>query len=155
MLDITYRLATNEDSSDLFNWRNDPVTREMSRNTDSIPWESHEKWYEKALADFRKKILIAENSEGKIGMVRFDYQDIPNSAEININLNPAFRGRGLAQPILNGACAHGFSRLGLIRIYAEIKTTNIPSIKIFERAGFKYLSQKEKDGLLRMELLKS
>ncbi len=152
MLRLTLRQATLEDSLDLFNWRNDPVTREMSRNTEPIPWESHEKWYEKALADSRKKILMAENEEGKIGMVRFDYQN-SHSAEVNININPIFRGKGYGQLVLDNGCKYGFSKLGLNRIYAEIKKTNIPSIKLFERAGFIYLPEKEE--LLRMELLKS
>lgn len=149
---LILRIAALEDSLDLFNWRNDPVTREMSRNTDIVLWESHRQWYQKTLTDAKKKILIAENEEGKIGMVRFDYQEIPNSAEININLNPSFRGRGFAQSVLNSACDYGFSQLGLNRIYAEIKKVNTASIKIFERAGFAYLPEKD---LLRMELLKS
>lgn len=152
MTDIKFRFAGSEDSRDLFDWRNDEVTRQMSRNTDPVPWESHTTWYENALADPKRKILIAETPEGKVGMVRFDYQEEEGSAEININLNPEFRGKRLAQPVLDGACDFAHSELKLSRIYAEIRTINIASIKIFERAGFEYLPQ-ETEGIIRMELL--
>ncbi|OIO80978.1 hypothetical protein AUJ84_02055 [Candidatus Pacearchaeota archaeon CG1_02_32_132] len=153
MAEIRLRKATIEDSSDLFSWRNDPVTRAMSRDTGPISRESHEVWYKRALADPKKSILIGENEEDQIGMVRFDYQDSPRTAEININLNPAMRGRGYGQTLLNESCEYAFSHLGIERIYAEIKPSNLPSIKIFERRGFKYLPS-DKGSMLRLELVK-
>ncbi len=150
---IVFKEANKEDSQDLFNWRNDEITRKMSRNTDSVSLENHNEWYQKALKDPKRKLLIAEDQDKKIGMVRFDYQEQPASAEININLNPDFRGQGYGQLVLDQACKYAFKNLKLKRIYAEIKIINIPSIKIFEKAGFQYLP-KEQEDLLRMELIK-
>lgn len=151
--EIKFREANKEDSLDLFNWRNDETTRKMSRNSNPVFWEGHKAWYEKTLQDKKKKILIIEDTDKKIGMVRFDFQEQPNSAEININLNPEFRGQGYGQLVLNQACKYASENLKLKRIYAEIKTINAPSIKIFERAGFRYLPKGQED-LLRMELIK-
>lgn len=154
MIEIILRKATFKDSSNLFNWRNDSVTRAMSRNTEPITKEIHETWYKKALIDPKKVFLIGETkTDGAIGMVRFDYQEDPHSAEININLNPAMRGRGLGQILLDQACNYAFSNLSLSRIYAEIKDLNLPSVKIFERRGFNYLPQNKGD-MLRLELIK-
>jgi RimJ/RimL family protein N-acetyltransferase len=119
----------------IWEWRNDAVTRHMSRTTDLIPWENHKAWYAKAAKDPRKVILMTSVQHVPTCMVRFDYID-KESAEINFNMNPAMRGKGLGKPILIEACTFGFNTLHLTRISAEIKPENTPSIKIFEGAGF-------------------
>lgn len=132
----------SQDSKCIWEWRNDPVTRQMSRTTDAIPWESHKAWYANAVKDLKKSILLACVNGIPSCMIRFDY--IENDyAEININMNPAMRGKKLSKPILTAACAHGFAALNLSRIYAEIKPENIPSVKIFEGVGFAFKGKRE------------
>lgn len=78
---ITARLATSEDSRDLWIWRNDPVTRAMSITTEEVAWDAHTNWYEKSLsnpnrlgsldgrliglADDRHMITVAGSRAGK------------------------------------------------------------------------------------------
>jgi len=134
----------SEDSRLLWAWRNDPVTRGMSRRTEEVSWGSHKDWYVKAMQSNEKVILMGEKDSVKIGMVRFDF--IENSyAEININLNPDMRGKGLGKILLLEGCKYGFENLKLGRIYAEIKPENLLSVKIFESAGFTF--EGIKDGL--------
>ncbi len=123
------------ESKMIWEWRNDPLTRQMSRATSEIAWEQHRIWYEKTIQDSAKVLLLASYDDAPIGVVRFDLLD-DNSAEININFNPTARGKRLGQPALLAAERYGFDVLGLERLYAEIKPENHYSIKIFEKAGF-------------------
>jgi RimJ/RimL family protein N-acetyltransferase len=121
----------SRDSKLIWEWRNDPLTRQMSRTTDPIAWETHAAWY----AGTDSRILMAFVDGEPAAMLRFDLIE-PDHAEININLKPEVRGKGLGEPILVAGCTYGFDTLGLVRIRAEVKPENLASIKIFERAGF-------------------
>lgn len=139
MPDLTlYRSDEDADSVDslsIWQWRNDPDTRQMSVSTDEIPWERHRTWYAQAARDPRKVLLIGRYRGQALGMVRFD-RHAGDEAEISINLNPDLRGRGLARPLLAVACAWGFAQLGLSRITARIKAENPRSLRIFAAVGF-------------------
>lgn len=139
------RNPASRDSTLIWEWRNDPVTRGMSRTTDAIPWEHHQAWY--AATDAR--IVMVSVDGNPAAMIRFDALEC-GAAEININLNPAARGKGLGVAILAAGCAYGFEELALERIRAEVKPENLPSITIFERVGFVF--EGEKDGLRRYQL---
>ncbi len=144
------RRANKEDSSDLLCWRNDPLTRMMSRNQDRVEPDVHERWYQKVLADSKCLLLIGELSNHSIGMVRFDGMQTKNSWEVSIMLAPMHRKRGLSKPLLYAAICH--LRLlkdkqlvkenELIDLIAEIKPDNTASKKLFENIGFKCISDK-------------
>ncbi len=119
----------------IWEWRNDPITRFMSRTGNPILFEEHQKWYERTLKDPKKVILMAFLNGIATGMVRFDLLS-STSAEISININPMMRGKGLGSAILIEACQYGKNTLNLSEITAEIKAENRSSIKIFENAGF-------------------
>lgn len=140
------------DSQWIWQWRNDPVTREMSITTEVIPWENHKTWYARAARDLNKVLLLARDGDTPTGMVRFDLRTAAGlkpgdetapraEAEISINLNPELRGRGLGTPLLAAGCAWGFRELELDRIHARIKPTNLRSSKIFARAGFVFIEE--------------
>jgi len=133
------RPATENDLLDLWRWRNDPVTRAMSRTSDEVPLEAHSAWFRAALGNPAITLLIGETAEGKVGMARFDHGP---ETEVSINLNPAFRGRGLSHVLLGAALV----RTGGV-VFAEIKDENLASRRIFERAGFRRIGGQ--DGLGR------
>jgi RimJ/RimL family protein N-acetyltransferase len=122
------RAATEDDCLDLWRWRNDPVTRAMSRTADEVELAAHTAWCRGALRNPKITLLIGETSEGKVGMVRFDHGPEP---EVSINLNPDFRGKGLSHALLDQALA----QVGGV-VFAEIKDENAASRRLFERAGF-------------------
>jgi RimJ/RimL family protein N-acetyltransferase len=124
-----------DDSRCIWIWRNDPLTRQMSVATDEIPWERHRAWYAQAVRDPQKVLLLARVEGQPLAMVRFD-RGASDEAEVSINLNPALRGRGLAQPLLAAACAWGFRELDLARITARIKPENARSLRVFAAVGF-------------------
>src|SRR6185437_8474059 len=113
----------SQDSRCIWEWKNDPVTRQMSRKTDVVPWDIHRAWYANAVNDAKKVILMTCVNGIRVCMVRFDLL-APDCAEININLNPSMRRKKLSKPILAAACQYGFETLKLGRIYAEVKPEN-------------------------------
>jgi len=138
---LAIRPATQLDSQDLFDWRNDPQTRAVSLSTDEVTWDGHVRWFEASLANERRRIYICtsnlDDSEQAIGMVRFDEDEVGTSAEVSINLNPQARGRGLGYPsLVSGISAFTAERSGVIRIVAKIRATNAASLAIFTKAGF-------------------
>ena len=131
------RLATLDDSKHIYEWRNDQVTRSMATHTGIVEWTEHTEWYNAALLDSLKVIIVGEDDKGKIGMVRFDYNDERTEAIININLNPIRRGQKLSSSLLNDSIC--FAKLpNDIRLIAQIKHQNTVSIKCFCKCGFHY-----------------
>ncbi|MDZ4374993.1 MAG: GNAT family protein [Phenylobacterium sp.] len=136
---LTLRRATAADALDVLAWRNDPQTRAMSRDTSEVESAAHLAWFERALADPARTILIGEVGGRKVGMVRFDHGD---ETEVSINLAPDHRGQGLSHPLLMKALA-GIQG----DVWAEIRIENAASIRLFERAGFE--PQGRRDGVWR------
>jgi UDP-4-amino-4,6-dideoxy-N-acetyl-beta-L-altrosamine N-acetyltransferase len=134
-----------EESHLVWEWRNDPVARQMSRSIDPISWEQHQRWFQQAVSDPKIQILIASRAGIAIGMVRLELIE-ERVAEVNININPALRGKGFGQLLLNKASQYAFETMQIDALYAEVKPENVPSIKIFEGAGFHF--ERERDGLL-------
>ena len=150
---ITVRRAApapdGEDSRAVWQWRNDPVTRQMSRTTDLIAWEDHHRWYARTASAAGTCLLILMQDGVPACMVRFDTL-APETAEVHINMNPALRGTGQGRPMLAAACAYGWDELKLSSIYANIKVENQPSRRIFEGVGF--MLTDERAGLLTYKL---
>jgi RimJ/RimL family protein N-acetyltransferase len=127
-LSLTVRKATADDASDLLAWRNDPQTRAMSRTTEPVEAADHARWFQRTLEDSASTLLIGEDGGRKVGMVRLVRGE---ETEVSINLNPAVRGRGLARQLLALALAEERGA-----VLAVIKPENLPSIRLFEGAGF-------------------
>lgn len=125
---LVVRRAVTADALDILAWRNDPLTRAMSKNQDAIGEAQHLAWFEAAVADPRRLLLVAEVGGVKIGMVRFDFGQ---ETEVSINLGPEHRGRGYSLPLLLAA-------LDWVEgdVWAEIRDENAASQHLFARAGF-------------------
>ena len=149
---IIVRRATLEDSNDIWLWRNDPVSRAMFINQNPVPWDCHHSWVTNALADSTRILLIAESQKKgeKIGVCRFDITTPGQTAEVAINLNPAFRGQGLAPTILTQAIDYFIKISGLHDLRAVIKAENIASIRSFKKAGFQQNSQPNGSALVEL-----
>ena len=57
---------------------------------------------------------------------------------LDLRIDPRFRGRGFAAPLLQASARHLQER-GFERIFATVSVGNLPSIRAFERAGFQSL----------------
>lgn len=137
------RMAVEADRADVWLWRNDPAARSLSGNSEPIPWESHCTWWQAALADPHRILLIVSHAGQSVGHVRFDLMDgdAPNQ-RVSIALAPYFRGRGLGAAVLaNGIQARRAKEPGAI-FHAEIHNDNLASRRIFERCGFRHVSDR-------------
>ncbi len=131
---LVLREARAADAVDILAWRNDSVTRAMSRHTEAVGRDEHVNWFAAALQDPARLLLVAVAGETKVGMARFD-ELAAHAWEVSINLNPACRGKGLSHAVLSGALQIIASRHPK-RIVAEIKPGNNVSRHLFEAHGF-------------------
>ena len=123
------RPATMADALDVLAWRNDPLTRAMSRNQAEVAEAEHLAWFGRALENPNLLLLIGEADGEKAGMVRLDFRA---ETEVSINVNPALRGRGYGQALLQAGVREAAGS-----VVAEIRDENVASRRLFERAGFR------------------
>ncbi len=135
------RLANTNDMRLLFEWANDPLTRQMSFHSKPIPWETHRAWFKRVINDPETWLMIIELREGHqerwhpIGQVRID-----SDRTISISLEPAFRGKRLSLPVLQeGIRYFQEKQASEIPLNAYIKPENKASQRIFMQAGFEFL----------------
>jgi RimJ/RimL family protein N-acetyltransferase len=144
------RAAEEKDSLDIYEWRNDELTRQMSHTTDLVEWEGHSKWFAASLKNESRLLAICEEVEStsKVAVVRFDV--VNDRALISINLSPSMRGKGLAKGCLSKSIIFFKSLFPNVSyIDAKIKSFNTASKRSFEAAGFVFI--KELDDVLYYE----
>lgn len=121
------RPARMSDAESLFRWRNDDLTRAMSRNSDQIVWQDHLNWLENRLSKPEPSLFIAEIDGVAVGTFRVD------GDEISYTVSPDHRRIGLGLKMLRKAR----EILGPLR--AEIFARNATSINIARQAGFRVM----------------
>ncbi|MFL6763144.1 MAG: UDP-2,4-diacetamido-2,4,6-trideoxy-beta-L-altropyranose hydrolase [Sphingomicrobium sp.] len=127
---VELRSATEADMELLWLWRNDPVTRAQSRNTDPISWKSHVCWVTGALADPSRKILIGER--GGIPLGNVGLHQVNGETEVSIVVTPNERGTGVGAAMLRAACAANSAQ----DVFAAVRAGNEASRRLFESCGF-------------------
>ena len=152
MNSISVRLATEADSKEIFEWRNDELTRQMSHTSEVVEWEGHRRWFENSLSSQCRLLLICEGifSE-KIAIVRFDLE--ADDALVSINLSPNQRGKGFAKDCLSSSIDYISKKYkDLQYLMAEIKEINLASQKTFLGVGFELYEVKDGMGYYRKVL---
>lgn len=108
----------------------------------------------------RTVFAIATESEA-IGVIGLTLgEDVHRfTAELGYWLGEPFWGRGIMTGAVLAVVEHGFSELGLLRIYAEPHTGNLGSARVLEKAGFELEGRMRasafKDGRILDQLLYS
>jgi RimJ/RimL family protein N-acetyltransferase len=139
---LRFRPAEKQDSYQIWQWRNDPLTREMSRNGELIEWAQHTKWFETVLKDNERHLWIVSSGDEDVAVLRFDEMSA-DQYEISINVNPAYRGQGMGASIIEMGCRKFLASIDAVNasVLAVVQQANVASLRSFEKAGF------EKDGL--------
>lgn len=133
--DIGMRLARREDARNLFEWRNAPEIRAMSRTRDPIAWETHVSWMDRVLADDNRHLLIGERQGLPVGVVRFDVEG--DSAEVSIYKVPGQAGQGMGSDLLAAAESWLGQHYPSVRsLRAEVLGDNAASHRLFLAAGY-------------------
>lgn len=129
---IKLRLATIEDAQFLYDLRNEKSNRIMFHDTSTVKWEDHVHWLADKLSQTDFVIYIALNEEGdKIGQFRIDAK-----GEVSVSLADKFKGGGLGVEIIQIG-SENFRKRAPVELIADVKIENIPSLKSFQKAGYR------------------
>lgn len=139
---IVSRRAEERDIATYFEWANDPSVRKNSINSGEIIWDDHERWFKKKISDKESFLYVFEIKGNPFGQVRFDKEDEYFRIDYSIDRN--YRGKGLGTILINEAQRKIVDQAGCqIVLYAEVKSSNVASKKIFEINNFNLLDKKE------------
>ncbi|NUM25121.1 MAG: GNAT family N-acetyltransferase [Candidatus Buchananbacteria bacterium] len=138
---LKVRPAVQADSRRVWEIRNHPQVREVSGNPQAFSFESHNAWFEnKYFSAGDNRCYVLEVAEVVSGYCRLDFDQQKKWYVISIALDPELQGRGLGNYLLQEVIKN-FDRQ--VKIFAEIKKTNAPSLKLFEKNGFKIFDEDE------------
>jgi UDP-2,4-diacetamido-2,4,6-trideoxy-beta-L-altropyranose hydrolase len=134
--DLRLRPANADDEALLLAWANDPQARRHAFHTNSITPVQHHAWFAKRLANPADYvILIATSAAGSpVGPVRFERSK--DLWTVSYSLDAAFRGLGLARPLLAAGIDALRARDPGARVEGWVKPDNVASMQVFRRLGF-------------------
>tara|TARA_R110002110_G_scaffold415719_1_gene654180 strand:+ start:18011 stop:18469 length:459 start_codon:yes stop_codon:yes gene_type:complete len=138
-MDIRLRSATEKDTQLIFDWRNNPKTRQFSIDSSELSWKNHCTWIKAVIQNPYQQLLIAEQNSSPIGVLRFDVSEntIEITAMISIFLDPNRIHRGLGTTIIQQGCDWLKSNHpNIAMVTAHILPENIASKKAFIKCGF-------------------
>ena len=132
---VFLRNATEEDINLLFDWVNDPVTRQSAFDSHTITYQEHQSWYKKILEDPNQmQLILMENGEA-VGQIRISIEE--ENAIIDYSISSKKRGQGLGTAILEMVKSEVKIRYPLVkRLIGNVRKTNIASINCFKNSGF-------------------
>ena len=139
------RKATEADAKMLFQWRNEPETRNNSFQTQPIPYEEHAAWMEKTLRDASQEIYILCEDDIPIGQVRLSVEG--DMATVSYSINAAYRAQGYGRAILQLTENLCGERNKPCALCGYVKKKNIASQVIFESLGYRCEMDMELDCL--------
>jgi len=145
IVSILLRPALAADSKNLFQWRNHPAIRKVSRSTAPLEWGAHAQWMASVLGDPSRALLIGEKAERPVGVVRFDISG--DAAEVSIYTifdheqddvrGAAAIGGGVGADLLTAAEGWLTRNKPEVRcINAEVLGENQSSHRLFRSAGY-------------------
>lgn len=135
-MDVEFINPSQSDSEFIFQLRNAPDVRNLAQNSEIIPIESHQAWFQDRILVIKEQPfwVVAHNGD-RIGYVRFDKGPVQKFF-ISIAISEKFRGRGLGGVALNKSISKFQSAFPFEKIGAVIHVENKASIQIFTKAGF-------------------
>lgn len=151
---LMLRALEPEDLGYLYEWENNTDIWWLSNTLKPFSREVLRQYLQTAHKDlnesrqFRFVICLKTNQEA-IGFIDlFDYEPIHKRAGIGILLvHPDIRNKGFGQEALELLCHYAFTVLMLHQVYASVPSDNLPSIRLFTKAGFQQTGT-QKDWIL-------
>jgi len=139
---IYLRAMEPDDISRLYVWENDPEIWHVSNTY--IPFSRHflNRFIESSgndlFADKQLRLMICANSTNEaIGTLDlFEFDPMHRRAGVGILISPEFRGNGMAAEALSLTIDYMFGVLNLHQVFAHITHDNLPSLQLFQKAGF-------------------
>jgi len=131
---LRLRRARIADAGLLFDWRNEPLTREMSFDSSPIVWQTHFEWFQAKLSDRNSDMVIGEVEGLPAGQARLDFRN--DEAVLSFSVDPDLRGLGFGRALVERALLFGRSRAAR-RFIARVKPENAASRNIFQQLGWR------------------
>ena len=123
-----------QDRDVILKWRNNSFSRKFSFNNKLISKKEHDLWFKSCLKNKNNFYFISYMNKKKIGFVKYEINK-KNKYFVSINLNPTFRGKGLASKILISTLQLKKTK-DIKEVFAKIKKNNFSSLKSFKDAGY-------------------
>jgi UDP-2,4-diacetamido-2,4,6-trideoxy-beta-L-altropyranose hydrolase len=135
---IDIRAVQLGDAKFMYDCRNHPLIRSVSRQTQEIDYDAHVQWLEQSLKREDRIILIGQTLDGTpLGVVRFDCI-AEGEFEVSIYIDPERSGQGLGGRLLRHA-EESFARKcnSPVDILAVTMPGNVASERLFIKGGYR------------------
>ncbi|WP_343631864.1 GNAT family N-acetyltransferase [Fluviicola sp.] len=136
---IYLREASEEDLQLLFDWANEPSVRANSLNSEPIPFETHQKWFQSQLTNPDSKLFILTDGVEPLGQIRIQKKDL--LWEIGYSIDKKHRGKKLGAAIVHLLV----EKFNDYSFKAIVKKENTASLKVFENLGFETIPTDQTD----------
>ena len=131
---VYLREATMDDKDLLFEWTNDPVVRSESFHSEEISYEEHSKWFDRIMSDENELQFVLVSGDEDIGQARLTIED--GNAVVSYSIAPDNRGQGFGTEVIRLLQEEARKNSRIHRLVAQVKSSNIASMKCFEKSGF-------------------
>lgn len=138
---LIVRPAQFSDAQRIWEIRNEPAALAVAANPKIIPITQHIAWFNnKYFTNKGSNCFVAEVEQKVVGYSRFD---LNNGHYVNsIAVASSIHGKGIGATLLKQSIEQLNSP---IPIHAEVRKFNTASIKMFERVGFKKISEDDQN----------
>ena len=138
---ITIRPAKLGDAQRIWEIRNEPASLAVAASQQAIPLARHIAWFETKYFNQAGNLCFVAELDGQVvGYSRFDLNEdhYLNSVAVSSSMH----GKGIGTLLLKQSVEQLKSSLP---IHAEVRKFNLASVKIFERNGFKKISENKEN----------
>ena len=134
---LRIRKANLKDSKVILEWRNNLESRMNSKDKKIINKKTHNIWFNTKLNSTNVHIFMLELKSEKVGVVKYKSNADYSKFSVSININPAYRNKGLGKKLLllGDEKIKSIVKKDAILI-AEVGQGNLKSNKIFKDAGY-------------------
>jgi RimJ/RimL family protein N-acetyltransferase len=119
-------------------WRlaNDATVRQNSFSQGSIPLDAHFDWLRGKLESPASRMWVFDLHGVMVAQIRYDRVE-PETAEVSFSVSAGFRRQGLGTRIVGQTSRMACEQLGVRRLRALVRPSNLASAKVFLKAGFR------------------
>ncbi|WP_422361183.1 GNAT family N-acetyltransferase [Reichenbachiella sp.] len=146
---LSLRNAKSEDIKLYYDWAIDPVVRDTAISSAPIVWESHKNWFYSKLQS-KSILLVLMLDECPIGQIKFDLKS-DGCYYLGYSIDSKYRGKGYGKKIIDLGIQYLNKKNIHITIIAQVKKSNIASIKVFEATSFQYKGEVSTHNILLKE----
>jgi UDP-4-amino-4,6-dideoxy-N-acetyl-beta-L-altrosamine N-acetyltransferase len=117
-------------------WRNHPEVRRYMFTQHEISLFEHTQWFEQAVQDNTRRLLIVQEHGSPIGYVQFTNVEHGGVADWGFYARPDV-AKGMGRKLGTCALEHAFGHFKLHKVCGQAMESNQASIRFHERLGFK------------------